>query len=79
MTRAALLFVTALLAPRVDAADAGPSLAVQDEGTRESESLQLGEDPSEAEAGRAAIQRALDWLAKEQAQQPDGSLPTTGA
>ncbi len=79
MTRAALLFVTALLAPRVDAADAGPSLAVQDEGTRESESLQLGEDPSKAEAGRAAIQRALDWLAKEQAQQPDGSLPTTGA
>jgi hypothetical protein len=79
LTRAALLFVTALLAPRVDAADAGPSLAVQDEGTRESESLQLGEDPSEAEAGRAAIQRALDWLAKEQAQQPDGSLPTTGA
>ncbi len=63
----------------MDAADAGPSLAVQDEGTRESESLQLGEDPSEAEAGRAAIQRALDWLAKEQAQQPDGSLPTTGA
>ena len=79
MTQAAFLFVTALLAPRVDATDAEPSRPAQDEAAGESENLQLGEDPSEAEAGRAAIQSALDWLAKEQAQQPDGSLPTTGA
>ena len=59
----------------MDATDAEPSLSRQDEGARESESLRLGEDPSEAEAGRAAIQRALDWLAKEQSQQPDGSFP----
>jgi len=79
LRRATLLFAAAFLAPRVDATDAEPSLSRQDEGARESESLRPGEDPNEAEAGRAAIQRALDWLAKEQGQQPDGSLPTTGA
>jgi len=79
LKRAALLLFAALLAPRGESADAERRPAGQDAGVRESESLQLGAEASEAEAGRAAIQRALDWLAKEQAQQPDGSLPTTGA
>ncbi|MCH2107344.1 MAG: terpene cyclase/mutase family protein [Planctomycetes bacterium] len=76
MLLTSLLFAAALLAPR---ADAEPPGALQDDGSGVSERLQLDEEASEAAAGRAALERALDWLAKEQEQQPDGSLPTTGA
>jgi hypothetical protein len=79
LTPTAKLFFTALLALRADAWVVEYPCSRQDEGFEESEDLKLSQAPTEARAGRAAIQRALDWLAKQQAQQPDGSLPATGA
>ncbi|MCH2104697.1 MAG: terpene cyclase/mutase family protein [Planctomycetes bacterium] len=76
MIQTALLFAAGLLAPRTDGE---PSGAPQVEQVSDPRRIQLDEEGSDAVAGRAALERALDWLAKEQAQQPDGSLPTTGA
>ena len=79
MLLTALLFHAAALAPSLDApALIAPSKAQESQDG--SGALLTDKDrDSSAQAGRAALVGALDWLASEQALQPDGSIPTGGA
>jgi hypothetical protein len=80
---AALLLATAAQIPAPDAGAAQRLPRTQnqdeDEAAPRPDSLDLSEEQSADESGRLAFRSALDFLAKAQARQVDGSLPTTGA
>ncbi len=79
MLLTALLFHVAALTVTPDA----PSLSTPERAQEPSnESLGVRQEKkrdSAEKAGRDALRGALDWLASEQALQPDGSIPTGGA
>ena len=79
MLLTALLFHVTALAPTLDAPALMTPSHSQEPNSEIGDLFTDEEGDSSAQAARAALVGALDWLASEQALQPDGSIPTGGA
>ena len=79
MLLTALLFHVTALGPTLDAPALMTPSHSQEPNSEIGDLFTDEEGDSSAQAARAALVGALDWLASEQALQPDGSIPTGGA